>query len=115
MPIKIRPAIFILENQDGIPKILTMKYNYGGEEVYNLPGGNLELGEYLNEALAREMIEELGIKVSVGELILVGEVHHSFAEQTKDRDVPLAKADSTSLCASQVELKIPKSEDLYEL
>lgn len=74
---KIRPAILIIENE----KILTMQYNYGGQDVYNLPGGNLEFGEYLNDALAREMVEEMGIKVSVGELILVGEVHN--VEQKK--------------------------------
>ncbi len=74
---KIRPAILIIENE----KILTMQYNYGGQDVYNLPGGNLEFGEHLADALAREMVEEMGIKVSVGELIMVGEVHN--AEQKK--------------------------------
>lgn len=77
MPINIRPAILIIENQ----QILTMQYNYGGQEVYNLPGGNLELGEHLSDALAREMQEELGIGVSVGEMILVGEVY--FEERKK--------------------------------
>ncbi len=71
MKIYIRPAILIIENQS----ILTMQYRYGEQEVYNLPGGNLELGEYLSEALAREMQEELGIEVTVGELIAVGEVY----------------------------------------
>lgn len=74
---KIRPAILIIENE----KILTMQYNYGGQDVYNLPGGNLEFGEHLADALAREMVEEMEIKVSVGELILVGEVHN--VEQKK--------------------------------
>jgi len=78
MAIKIRPTILIIVNQ----KILTMQYNYGGQDVYNLPGGNLELGEYLSNALAREMVEELGIEVSVGELILVGEIH-ADGEQKK--------------------------------
>lgn len=77
MPINIRPAILIIENQ----QILTMMYNYGGQEVYNLPGGNLELGEHLSDALAREMQEELGVEVSVGEMILVGEVY--FEERKK--------------------------------
>lgn len=77
MPINVRPAILIIENQ----QILTMQYNYGGQEVYNLPGGNLELGEHLSDALAREMQEELGIEVSVGEMILVGEVY--FEERKK--------------------------------
>jgi ADP-ribose pyrophosphatase YjhB (NUDIX family) len=71
MPINVRPAVLIIENQ----QVLTMQYNYGGQEVYNLPGGNLELGEYLCEALSREMQEELGIEVAVGEMILVGEVY----------------------------------------
>jgi 8-oxo-dGTP diphosphatase len=74
---KIRPAILIIENG----KILTMQYNYGGQDVYNLPGGNLEFGEHLADALAREMVEEMEIKVSVGELIMVGEVHN--VEQKK--------------------------------
>ncbi len=71
MPINIRPAILIIENG----QVLTMQYNYGGQEVYNLPGGNLELGEHLSDALAREMQEELGIEVLVGEMVLVGEVY----------------------------------------
>lgn len=77
MPIHIRPAILIIENQ----RVLTMQYQYGGQEVFNLPGGNLELGEHLSDALAREMQEELGIEVAVGELILVGEVY--FEERKK--------------------------------
>ena len=69
---KIRPAILIIKNEE----ILAMQYNYSGQDIYNLPGGNLEFGEHLTDALAREMVEEMGIKVSVGELIMVGEVHN---------------------------------------
>jgi len=71
MPINVRPAVLIIENQ----QVLTMQYKYDGQEIYNLPGGNLELGEYLSEALSREMQEELDIEVAVGEMILVGEVY----------------------------------------
>jgi ADP-ribose pyrophosphatase YjhB (NUDIX family) len=71
MSINIRPAILIIKNQ----QVLTMQYKYGGQEVYNLPGGNLELGEYLSDALARELQEELGIDIVIGEMILVGEVY----------------------------------------
>lgn len=77
MPIHIRPAILIIKNE----RVLTMQYQYGGQEVFNLPGGNLELGEHLSDALAREMKEELGIEVAVGEMILVGEVY--FEERKK--------------------------------
>lgn len=68
---KIRPAILIIENE----KILTMQYSYGGQDVFNLPGGNLEFGEHLTDALVRELAEEMGIQVAIGELIMVGEVH----------------------------------------
>lgn len=74
---KIRPAIAIIENG----KILTMHYQYGGQDVYNLPGGNLEFGESLTLALARELEEELGIKAEIGELMMIGEVH--FPEPQK--------------------------------
>ncbi len=69
MSISIRPAILLMEDR----KILTLKYIYGGVEVLNLPGGNLELGEHLEEALSREMMEELGIEVEVGKMICVGD------------------------------------------
>lgn len=70
---KIRPAVAIIENE----KILTMHYQYGGQDVYNLPGGNLEFGESLTLALTRELEEELGITIEIGELMMVGEVHFS--------------------------------------
>jgi 8-oxo-dGTP diphosphatase len=67
----VRPAILIIVND----KILTLEYQYGSQAVYNLPGGNVEFGETMSQTLQREMMEELGIKVSVGELTMVGEVH----------------------------------------
>ncbi|PLK42397.1 NUDIX domain-containing protein [Emticicia sp. TH156] len=74
---KIRPAVVILEDD----KLLTMHYQYGGQDVFNLPGGNLEYGEMLTTALERELEEELGIKAQIGELLMVGEVH--FSEHQK--------------------------------
>jgi ADP-ribose pyrophosphatase YjhB (NUDIX family) len=82
MPINIRPAILIIENH----QILTMQYRYGHQEIYNLPGGNLELGEHLSDTLAREMQEELSLQVSVGDMILVGEV---FLETQKKHTLHL--------------------------
>jgi 8-oxo-dGTP diphosphatase len=67
----VRPAILIIEND----KILTLEYQYANQTVYNLPGGNVEFGETMSLTLQREMVEELGIKVSVGELAMVGEIH----------------------------------------
>jgi 8-oxo-dGTP diphosphatase len=67
---KVRPALFILEND----KALLMQYRYGETDVYNLPGGNPDPTETLVQTLVREMEEEMGITVTVGKLILIGEV-----------------------------------------
>ena len=67
---KVRPSIAIVENNH----LLLMKYRYGNTNVYNLPGGNVDKGETLTETVARELIEELGIKVEVGTMILLGDV-----------------------------------------
>jgi len=38
-------------------------------EEWELPGGQIEIGETSEECLAREIDEELGVKVRVGELL----------------------------------------------
>ena len=40
---------------------------------FNLPGGGVELGESLHEALHREVREETNAAVEIGRLLLVGE------------------------------------------
>lgn len=65
----IRPAALIIKNK----KILLLKYNYNGNIVYNIPGGNHENNEAMADTLSREMIEELNIKIVVEDLILVTE------------------------------------------
>ena len=49
--------------------------SYGG--FWELPGGKVEPGEKHESALARELSEELGIDVRVGEFIASGEDHSS--------------------------------------
>ncbi|NBA87392.1 NUDIX domain-containing protein [Emticicia sp. CRIBPO] len=67
----IRPALVLLKEG----KILTMRYRYGERDVYNLPGGNVDFGEGLKDTLIRELVEELNLEVSVGDLLFVAEVH----------------------------------------
>jgi 8-oxo-dGTP diphosphatase len=48
--------------------------------LWEFPGGKREPDETLEQCLVRELIEELGVEVSVGEL--VEEIAHDYAEKS---------------------------------
>jgi 8-oxo-dGTP diphosphatase len=54
-------------------EILCMKYVYGGKEVFSLPGGGVDQDIPLQEAIVNEWREELGVKLEVGDIIMIGE------------------------------------------
>lgn len=67
--IGIRPAAIIIENN----KLLLVKSLYGSETFYLLPGGGIELGETIEEALVRETLEETGKKIKLVKPVYLNE------------------------------------------
>jgi 8-oxo-dGTP diphosphatase len=57
----------IIENENN--EILLVKNRNHG--VYTVPGGQVEVGENLIEALKREIREEAGVEVEVGKLVCI--------------------------------------------
>ena len=63
-----------------------------GKGLWSVPGGRLEPGEYLSAAVAREVKEETGLDVSVGELLgileVVGDPHYVILDFVATVDGP---------------------------
>jgi ADP-ribose pyrophosphatase YjhB (NUDIX family) len=56
---------------DGASVLLAQRGQEPGKGTWSLPGGAVELGEKLIDALKREIREEIGIEIEVGGLIRV--------------------------------------------
>ncbi|OPY13587.1 MAG: NUDIX domain protein [Syntrophus sp. PtaB.Bin001] len=104
-------------------EILCMKYIYGGKEVFSLPGGGVDKDIPLQEAIVNEWKEELGIKVDIGDVILIGEAPagkrhpqtlHIVFEALEIRGTPKVRPDAThSLDVAWVPVEKLSSLPLY--
>ena len=65
----VRPSGVVVQNNH----LLVMRYQYGGQDRFNLPGGNLEFGEEAKDCLAREFAEELDLEIMAGDLLFYAE------------------------------------------
>ena len=100
-------------------RVLMVEQARRGEEYWLVPGGGVEFGESLSEALRREFVEELGLRVAVGQLVAIIEsispepayakhVVHLVFEVSAAREVPPTPQDATILSAAfldEVELR----------
>lgn len=81
MPVEALPVItvgaVVVKNGS---LLMVRRKNHPGKGLWSIPGGRLELGEYLTDAVAREVKEETGLDVEVKGLLgifeLPGDPHY---------------------------------------
>lgn len=69
LPIKrIRPGVKAFIVRDGKILVVKERVRHGDQKtiIYDLPGGGIEPGENLHDALRREVMEEVGLKIEIG-------------------------------------------------
>lgn len=104
-------------------KLLAVKIDDHGDVFYILPGGGQEGGELLPEAAAREAAEELGVRVSVGELVFViegksGESFHRVdlvfrCEYLGETENPELQGDTNQAGVDWLDLETLNTAPLY--
>ena len=82
---KVVPAVKALIERDG--KLLVLKTEASDKVYYVLPGGKIEYGESSEEALKREIKEEISCSIEIGKI--VGNYHFFTGPEGNGKQVVL--------------------------
>lgn len=107
-PVHIVSVGGLIENNEG--KILLIK---SPERGWEIPGGQVELGEGLTDALKREIKEETGIDIEVGELKAV---HSNITKRIQpDGVTPIGSIVSFGFTGKAISGELRTSEESLEV
>lgn len=75
--LRIRVGAVLIENN----RMLLIAHKKDGEVYWMLPGGGVNVGESLEDALKRELLEELNISVKVNAVSFLSDSIHPFGKR----------------------------------
>ena len=100
--IRVAAAVIKGENENGEPIIFATQRGYGDfKGGWEFPGGKIEEGETPQEALKREIMEELNTEIKVGDLIET--IEYDYPTFHLSMDCFLAKVNTGSLVLKEAE------------
>lgn len=85
MPKRVHVAVAVITDGNGQILIARRPENVHQGGLWEFPGGKVEPGERLEQALQRELHEELGIELKACQPLL--EIHHDYADKQVFLDV----------------------------
>lgn len=99
--------------EDG--RLLIVRQRHRRHENWNLPGGRLEPGETVGEGLRREMREEAGLDVEVGELLYVTDRFRGQGRQDVDLAFEVSRRSTAAAAPGAHALPARDTDEIAEV